>query len=74
MRDGRRLHPRPALAQARAETAARVAALPARLRRLDAADPPYRVAISAALAADEREVRARVAAGARDQGGGAPAR
>ncbi|GGG45353.1 nicotinate phosphoribosyltransferase [Caldovatus sediminis] len=74
MRDGRRLHPRPALAQARAETAARVAALPARLRALGPADPPYRVTISTALAAHEREVRARVAAGARGQGGGAPAR
>ncbi|MBW8269403.1 nicotinate phosphoribosyltransferase [Caldovatus aquaticus] len=61
MRDGRRLRPRPPLAQARAETAARIAALPARLRGLGAADPPYPVAISEALAAHEREVRARVA-------------
>ncbi|MBX6376505.1 MAG: hypothetical protein IRZ13_20050, partial [Acetobacteraceae bacterium] len=47
------------------EAAARGAARPARLRALEAADPPYRVTISTALAAHDREVRARVAAIAR---------
>jgi nicotinate phosphoribosyltransferase len=60
MRGGRRLAPRPALAAIRAEAAGRVAALPARLRGLAPAEPPYPVALSPALAAHEREVRARV--------------
>jgi len=66
MRDGRRLAPRPPLAAMRAAAAARIAALPERLRALGAAEPPYPVAVSEALAAHHEEVRARVAGHARE--------
>lgn len=62
MRAGRRCRPPAPLARIRAEAAERIAALPAALRGLPPADPPYPVAISPALAAEERAVRARVAA------------
>ncbi len=58
---GRRLLPRPSPAEARRLAEAARMALPARLRALHPADPPYPVAISDALAAEEREVRARAA-------------
>lgn len=62
MAAGRRIRPRPPLAQARRDAAARIAALPAPLRALPAAAPPWPVAISAALAAERDAVRARIAA------------
>ncbi len=65
MQDGRRLHARPSLGEARACAVAELAALPARLRALHPADPPYPVTISTALAAEEHAVRARVAAAGR---------
>ncbi len=65
MRDGRRLLPRAAPGKARGVAAAALGILPARLRALAPADPPYPVAISAALAAEEEAVRARVAGLAR---------
>ncbi len=61
MQDGRRLYARPSLGEARSRAVAELAALPARLRALHPADPPYPVTISTALAAEERAVRARVA-------------
>lgn len=61
MQGGRRVHARPSLGEARGLAAAGLAALPARLRMLQPADPPYPVTISAALAAEESAVRARVA-------------
>jgi nicotinate phosphoribosyltransferase len=63
MQEGRRLHARPPLGEARACAAAELAALPARLRALHPSDPPYPVTISPALAAEESAVRARVTAG-----------
>ena len=60
MQAGRRLGPRPALAQDRAAAAARLGELPARLRSLRPAEPPYPVVISDSLAAHERETRDRV--------------
>lgn len=61
MQAGRRLHGRPSLREAREQAAAELADLPARLRVLHPADPPYPVTISASLAAEESAVRARVA-------------
>jgi nicotinate phosphoribosyltransferase len=58
MQDGRRLAPSPALAAVREHARAELAALPAELRRLDAA-APYAVAVAAPLAALAREVDAR---------------
>jgi nicotinate phosphoribosyltransferase len=60
MQGGRRLRPRPTLAQGRAEAAAAVALLPAAVRALSPARPAYPVAISAGLAALEAEVRDRI--------------
>lgn len=62
MRQGRRLSARAPLAATRRDAAACLAALPPRLRALSAADPSYPVIVSAALAAREQEVRARVGA------------
>lgn len=62
MAGGRRVLPRPPLAAARQDAAARIAALPAPLRALTPATPPWPVAISDALAAEESRVRARLAA------------
>ena len=60
MQGGRRLRPRPTLAQGRAEAAAAVALLPAAVRALPPAQPAYPVAISAGLAVLEAEVRDRI--------------
>lgn len=67
MRDGRRLAPRPSLAEARREAAARIAALPAALRGLQPAPAPWPVTTSPALERHAREVQARLAA---EAGGG----
>jgi nicotinate phosphoribosyltransferase len=60
MRAGRRLQERPSLSDTRNLAATELAALPARLHVLHPADPPYAVTISAALAAEERAVHARI--------------
>ncbi|WP_338148193.1 nicotinate phosphoribosyltransferase [Neoroseomonas eburnea] len=62
MAGGRRAAPRPPLATSRQNAAERIAALPAPLRALAPATPPYPVAISPALAAEEGQVRARLSA------------
>ena len=59
MRQGRRCAAPLPLARIRQATAGRIAALPPRLRALEAAYPPYPVAISPALARREAEVRGR---------------
>lgn len=60
MRDGRRLAPRPALAEARRAAAARIAALPEALRGLQPAPASWPVTVSPALERHAREVRARI--------------
>lgn len=62
MAGGRRIRPRPPLAQSRAAAAASIAALPDPLRALTPAVPHWPVAISAALAAERDAVRTRIAA------------
>lgn len=58
MRGGRRLRSEPpSLDALRAHAASQIAALPAPLRRLETADPPYPVKISDALAAAHERVR-----------------
>lgn len=59
MRGGDRIAARPALAAARREAAIALAAMPARLRALAPADPPYPVAVSPALLAAELAARDR---------------
>lgn len=54
MRGGRRLHEAAGLDLLRAHAAAEVARLPARLRALAPADPPWPVTVSAALLRDQR--------------------
>lgn len=57
MKDGRRVREgRVPLSEARARAQSELAALPERVRSLDPADPPYRVAITAALAAEGERV------------------
>ncbi len=58
MRAGRRCADAPTLEQSRRHCAAQLDALPPRLRRLEPADPPYQVEISAALRALADEVDA----------------
>ena len=58
MRSGRRLAAPSPISAIRYEAAAHVATLPQRLRALAAADPPYPVAVSPALARRESEIRA----------------
>jgi nicotinate phosphoribosyltransferase len=65
MRDGRRLAPSPALAAIRDRAASERARLPQALLNIAPAEPPYPVAVSEALAAEERRVRRRVLAVAR---------
>jgi nicotinate phosphoribosyltransferase len=65
MRGGVRRAPRVSLDASRRFAVERIGELPARLRALAPAKPPYPVAISEALAVAEREVRARVARQAR---------
>jgi nicotinate phosphoribosyltransferase len=61
MRSGRRLaHGKTSLEEARAYAEREVAALPARLKRLEPARPPYPVGTSPALAALERDVTAKL--------------
>jgi nicotinate phosphoribosyltransferase len=63
MRNGRRVAPSAdALDNARERAARELARLPARVRSLEAADPPYSVRVSAALERHHAEVRAGVAA------------
>ncbi len=61
MRAGRRLEPPEPLADIRARCLGAIAKLPPEIRALKKADPPYPVAVSAALAEDERKVRERIA-------------
>lgn len=64
MANGRRLPAgRVSLDQARERAREETARLPERIRALEPADPPYPVAISAALARDRDRARARVSAG-----------
>lgn len=71
MRDGRRVATAEgSLERARARAAEGVAALPPRLHTLDPADEPYRVEVSAGLAAELERARIRAAA----QGGDASTR
>ncbi len=58
MRQGRRLAAPAPVSAIRRDAAAHVATLPQRLRALAAADPPYPVAVSPALARRDSEVRA----------------
>jgi nicotinate phosphoribosyltransferase len=60
MQGGRRLRPRPSLAQGRAEAATAIDLLPPSLRGLSPARPPYPVAISDWLTAHAAEVLDRV--------------
>lgn len=72
MRAGRRLPAgRESLEQMRARARAEIAALPARLRALDPAEPPYPVAVSPALRRLAEETVARVA-GTQSGEGSAP--
>lgn len=68
MQGGRRLRPRPGLAQGRAEAAAAISLLPRALHTLEPARPVYPVAISPALAAFEAEVRSRARGAGRPLG------
>jgi nicotinate phosphoribosyltransferase len=59
MRNGRRVGPKPSLAVLRDRCFAEVARLPARVRALAPAEPPYPVRISAKLQAQWEQARAR---------------
>jgi nicotinate phosphoribosyltransferase len=61
MRAGRRLGAPEPLADIRARCRAGIATLPPEIRALEKAASPYPVAVSAALAEDERKVRERIA-------------
>ena len=61
MKGGRRLATaRQTLEEIRARAAEETAKLPARLRALEAAEPPYRVEVSEALRARAQRLRARL--------------
>lgn len=60
MRNGRRVNAAPPLAEIRSLAARNIAALPAPVRALDKADPPYPVTVSEALRERARRIEARL--------------